>query len=142
MIKEIKEINEIEYREILCKYFPLYNESDRVIVMKRTNLIIDYHSHKNLIDNNNCALSINFDYSNKITYLLFIKIPKEHRGKGYGKILYDITERVAGMLGSEYVEQTPSGKTWTGESRMSYLLRNGYEKVNDDDDTVRKKIIY
>lgn len=135
---------ESKYRGLLREHFPLYKDSDRIIIRNNDYLIIDYQTYDKPLGNIinwqayreiSYVLSLNFDWNADVMYLVFIHIPKQMRGKGYGKALCDVAEKTAFMLGSRYIEQTPSGTTGTGESRLSYLLRRGYQQF---DNVVRK----
>lgn len=132
------DFNEIQYRKILQSDFPLYNDSDCVNIINRRYLTVDYSTYgRPSRISDSCILSLNFDIHENIAYLLSIHIPKPLRGQGYGQALYNIAEKVASILGSKYIEQTPSGMTGTGEPRMSYLLRRGYRQFGD---VVRKML--
>lgn len=65
-----------------------------------------------------------------ILYLLYLEIESRHLGKGFGSDLYRRLENAAKDLGCCRVEQTPSGSTFTGETRSSYLQRRGYTLQN------------
>jgi len=65
-------------------------------------------------------------------YLLSIQIPQEMRGRGEGARLYVAIEQVARDAGCREIRQTPSGWTGTGETRMSYLLRRGWERDGNE----------
>lgn len=66
-----------------------------------------------------------------VFYLLHIEVQREDRGKGYGNRLYEMLTDIAKNLGCRRIEQTPSGRTWRGETRASYLERRGWVLEND-----------
>lgn len=63
-----------------------------------------------------------------ITYLLSIRIGREHRGQGLGAALYDRLCDFARSHGCLLIEQTPSGQTPSGQSREAYLLKRGWKR--------------
>lgn len=78
------------------------------------------------------------EVNGKTLYVLTIKIEKQRRGKGEGSTLYKLLETIAKFLNCNRVQMTPSGVTYTGETRKSYLLRRGYKKIGNE---VFKEII-
>ena len=62
-----------------------------------------------------------------VFYLLHIELEPCFRGRGIGNELYFLLEWLAKKLGCHRIEQTPSGTTFSGESRASYLERRGWK---------------
>lgn len=64
-----------------------------------------------------------------ILYLLSIRLQPGLRGRGIGWQLYELVEELARRLGCHYLEQTPSGTTYSRQSRAEYLAARGYTLV-------------
>lgn len=70
---------------------------------------------------------IHINIEGKTFYLLSIEIDNCFRGKGYGSELYNFLVEMARYIGCNRIVQTPSGKTYTGETREDYLKRRGWQ---------------
>ena len=68
---------------------------------------------------------------NDVFFVLDICVEPQHRGKGHGDALYKVLEEIAAEAGCHKVQMTASGWTHTGELRMDYLLRRGYQQFGN-----------
>lgn len=108
----------------------LYDDKDLVRVHKTgsDDFSLMYFSHPGHLITTDQQHKLMINITDGIFYLLFIGIARRDRGYGHGARLYDIMTDLARELGCKWIEQYPSGATPAGESRMSYLLRHGWEQ--------------
>ena len=111
----------------VIKEFTLYDSSHKVLVRDISGgFWIGYRTTAS----NQTQGTTHFDVNviRGVFFILSIELDQEHRGKGHGAALYKLLEQMARRLNCHQVQMTPSGRTPSGESRESYLLRRGYEK--------------
>ena len=85
---------------------------------------ISYRTTDQILPNKETYFHVNI--LNGIFYLLHINVIEQHRGQGHGAAFYQLLEQIAKDCECHEIRQTPSGWTWTNETRESYLLRRGW----------------
>ena len=124
----------MNFKEIFTKRLqshPLYKpDLLRLFHLSDDTWSIDYRLSN--IPNRETEMCFSVNIIKGIFYLLQINLPKDQRGKGHGKMLYDMLTEIARDCGCDQIRQTPSGWTHTKEPRESYLLRHGWLKSNGE----------
>lgn len=118
-----------KFRSLVKAGFSLFKDTDQTLyreLPETTVLAYSTHGFSGMERHLGCTFDMNYHPRTRVAYLVGIEIPASLRGQGYGQQLYLVVEAVARELHSFYLEQTPSGTTPSGESRMDYLLRRGY----------------
>lgn len=127
-------------KEVICtivrqelQQFPLFNPEHSVDAA----LFLPPHSDGYWVGYE--SLPITTDLYHKITCfdlnimgncctLDFIAVDSEHQGKGYGRQLYGIIERIAKSLGCTSVRMIPFG-SMKGKTRREYMHELGYKDI-------------
>ena len=127
---EDKQVSDL-LKECLSRRFPLYRDdhtiSARPIVLNRT--WVGYRTTKANIPFGTTHFDLNLE--GETCYLLDIELQKDSRGKGNGRDLYATIEEFALLVGSPWVQTTPSGWTPAGKTRRDYMRKLGYTDVNE-----------
>jgi len=131
MFKDSQIIDLMKYD--LINNFKLYDECHKINVPKNTSklLLVNYRTRDLNAQLLRDTTHFDLQLGDNICYILWIEVKKSKRGNGYGWELYDTVHKFARDLGSKVVRLTPSGWTWSGESRRDYLLRKGYVSFSD-----------
>lgn len=77
------------------------------------------------------GLSLNWWSDVRVLFILTIMLETPLRHQGLGTDLYAATAEIGTQLGCKWVQQTPSGWTDRGDTRMNYMLRRGWERYNE-----------
>jgi GNAT superfamily N-acetyltransferase len=109
--------------------WPLYSEEHTVsCVPTKKGMCIGYRTQTGFPMK---TTYFDVEVQGKTFYVLHIEIVKSERGKGYGYDLYLRLESLARDLDCNEINMTPSGTTYKGEQRGTYLKRKLGYKVKD-----------
>ncbi len=117
---------EATFRKVLATW-PAYVTTHHVYVRQCDGYAYyGYVGNDNWLPETSGVTRLDINVRGDTLYLLGIRLLPELRGKGLGRKLYEVVEELARQLGCSRVVQTPSGRTYSGQSRADYLRKLGY----------------
>lgn len=117
--------------ETNIKKFALYDATHNIDIkyIGQNRWWIGYSStndNRSRMGDSGTSFDLNYYEDIRTLYILYLQIDASQRGKGHGSQLYEIICNIAKELDCLVVEQTPSGWTPSGDTRVNYLIRRGW----------------